>query len=91
MAIDTRAKRQSASAVGFPLPPSLYPTGTIGAFARQQTAWTYGGIAVAIPVSLSDFLHSFADPRTVQRKADSRTARRLAAERTVQRKVQPLI
>lgn len=49
MAIDTRAKRQSAAWVGFPGPPSLLPTGTIDQAARQQVSWTYAGILVQAP------------------------------------------
>ena len=50
MAIDSRAKRQSAAWVGYPGPPSILPSGSIDGAARQQIAWTYRGILVGIPV-----------------------------------------
>lgn len=49
MAIDTRAKRQNVASVGYPLPVSVLPSGSIAAFERAQIAWTYGGIAINPP------------------------------------------
>lgn len=49
MAIDSRAKRQSAAWVGAPLSVSILPAGTINAPARQQISYTYRGIAVTPP------------------------------------------
>ena len=51
MAIDTRAKRQSAAQVGAPLPPSVLPDGSLNAADRSQIGWTYRGIAVTTPPS----------------------------------------
>jgi hypothetical protein len=50
MAIDTRAKRQSAAWVGFPGPVSVLPAGAIDQAARQQIGWTYRGILTSVPV-----------------------------------------
>lgn len=49
MAIDTRAKRQSAAWVGYPGPVSVLPSGTIDQAVRQQIGWTYMGILVSTP------------------------------------------
>lgn len=50
MAIDTRAKRQSAAQIGCPLPVSVLPSGAIAQADRQQISWTYRGILVATVV-----------------------------------------
>lgn len=52
MAIDTRAKRQSAAWVGFPGPVSILPAGAIDQPARQQAGWTYRGILVGAPAAI---------------------------------------
>lgn len=46
MAIDSRAKRQSAAWTGFPGPVSILPTGVFTQAVRQQIGWTYRGILV---------------------------------------------
>lgn len=51
MAIDTRAKRQSAANCGCPLPTSYLPTGTIDAPGRETVSWTYAGIAADAPAA----------------------------------------
>ena len=49
MSINTRRKRQNVAWVGFPGPVSVLPSGAIDAFAREQIAWTYGGIDINPP------------------------------------------
>jgi hypothetical protein len=52
MAIDTRAKRQSAAWVGFPGPVSVLPAGAIDQPARHQIGWAYRGILAGIPAAV---------------------------------------
>lgn len=58
MAIDTRTKRQNVAQIGCPLPVSVLPSGTIGAYPRAQIAWTYGGISGGIAPPTSGFFNT---------------------------------
>ena len=50
MAIDTAEKRRSAAGVGFlPLTPGVTPNAAKDVEWRQQSAWSYSGIAPAGP------------------------------------------
>lgn len=49
MAIDSVVKRMSAMTVGG-ISGYVYPTGTVGAAARQDVVGIYRGIVVALPV-----------------------------------------
>ena len=48
MAVDTAAKRLSAMTVGS-IPGNVYPTGSVGAAARQDVVGVYRGILAALP------------------------------------------
>jgi hypothetical protein len=56
VAIDTAAKRRSASGVAYhPLGVGVTPDATQGVAWRQQVAWSYSGIAVDGPSPIADF------------------------------------
>lgn len=56
MAIDSRAKRQSATWANFYLPATPLPSGTINEFQRQTVTNVYGGISTAPVGGSSDDL-----------------------------------
>lgn len=54
MAINTRAKRQSAAHVGYNEPATPLPSGTINVFQRATVANDYGGITPTPPATGGD-------------------------------------
>ena len=50
MALDTREKRQAASAIGFYWAPTPTPNALLDVEWRQEVAWGYPGIAPDAPI-----------------------------------------
>lgn len=61
MAIDTAEKRKSISGIWLPLIPGVTPNATQDAEWRQQSGWSYSGIATTSPGSFPFTYHRQSD------------------------------